>query len=400
MANDKGGIELPESYRGREQAYVKHRLLEAYLEKLFMIVGLGAKALGLKELAYVDCFAGPWGDESDAIESTSIAISLRVLTKCRTALLRLGVDLSFRALYVEKDRKAFARLKQYLDSREPDGIEAEALEGDFTDLVPAIQEWANRESFAFFFIDPKAWRPVSVGVLRPLLQRAHSEFLINLMYDFVNRAASMADMKKQVGELLGESVEVEGLSGSEREKTLLGVYRRNLKGLVPAERKWPARAAHARVLDPVRDRPKYHLVYLTTHPRGLIEFMEASGKLDLIQKRVRADTKQRHRERKSHMDGLFDDVEQVREQDGHVDSVEVEKYWLDRLTHEPRRFGELEFADMLEETDWFPGDLQRALGNLMSQGLVGNLDALGKRKSRFLHYEKAGERLRLIKENS
>ena len=400
MSDDTQGIAVPAAYRGREQAYVKHRLLEAYLEKLFMIVGLGAKTLGIKELAYVDCFAGPWGDESDSMDATSIAISLGVLSECRTALLKLGIDLSFRALYIEKDRKAFGRLKQYLGNRKPDGVDAEPLEGDFTDLMPPIQEWANRDAFVFFFIDPKAWRPVSVGVLKPLLERPHSEFLINLMYDFVNRAASMAEMKTQIAELLGEAPGVEGLTGAPREKELLDVYRRNLKRLIPVQRQWRARSAYARVLDPVKDRPKYHLVYLTTHPRGLIEFMDASEKLDLIQKRARADTKQRRREEKSGMHGLFEDSALVRAEDGRVNEEEVEKYWLGRLTHEPQRFGQSEFADMLEETDWFPRDLQLALGNLMRRGLVQNLDAPGVRRSKFLHFDGAGERLQLGKEKS
>jgi len=400
MPDEKRVIAMPESYRGREQAYVKHQLLETYLEKLFLIVGLGAKRLGIKELSYVDCFAGPWGDESESLDSTSIAISLRVLTKCRTALLALGVDLVFRALYVEKDRRAFERLKQYLANREADGVDAEALQGDFIDLVSPIQEWADRESFAFFFIDPMAWKPVSVGVLKPLLQRAHSEFLINLMYDFVNRAVSMADMQPQIEELLGERPDVDGLLSPDREKKLLGIYRRNLKKLVPAEREWPARSAYARVLDPEIDRPKYHLVYLTTHPRGQIEFLAACEKIDLIQKLVRADTKQRLREERSGIEELFVDAEQVRGQDGHVDSEEVEKYWLGRLTNEPHRFGEVEFADMLEETDWFPGDFQRALGNLMKRGAVRNLDAPGTRRKKFLHFDKDGERLQLIGEST
>jgi len=400
MTDDRDGIAVPAAYRGREQAYVKHSLLQAYLAKLFMIVGLGAKTLGIKELAYVDCFAGPWGDESDSMESTSIAISLGVLSGCRTALRNLGIDLSFRALYVEKDRNAFGRLKKYLANRKPDGVEAESLEGDFTDLMPSIQEWANRDSFVFFFIDPKAWRPVSVGVLKPLLERPQSEFLINLMYDFVNRAASMAEMKTQIAELLGESPEVVGLTGTPREKALLDTYRSNLKRLIPAQSKWPARSAYARVLDPVKDRPKYHLVYLTTHPRGLIEFMDASDKLDLVQKRARAHTKQRRREEKSGMSGLFEDAAQVRAEDGRVSEEEVEKYWLARLTHEPRRFGESAFADMLEETDWFPQDLQHALGNLMRRGRVKNLDAPHPRRSKFLHFDGAGERLQLIKEKA
>jgi len=52
---------------------------------------------------------------------------------------------------------------------------------------------------------------------------------------------------------------------------------------------------------------------------------------------------------------------------------------------------------MLDEIDWFPGDFQRALGDLMQRGLVRTLDAPGRRTSKFLHYEKAGERLQLIK---
>ncbi len=34
---------IPVAYDGREQALVKHRLLEDYLEKLFLIVGMGSK---------------------------------------------------------------------------------------------------------------------------------------------------------------------------------------------------------------------------------------------------------------------------------------------------------------------------------------------------------------------
>lgn len=58
MANSQGTV--PETYRGREQAYIKHRLLESYLEKLFLIVGMSARKLGITEFCYVDCFAGPW----------------------------------------------------------------------------------------------------------------------------------------------------------------------------------------------------------------------------------------------------------------------------------------------------------------------------------------------------
>ena len=65
---------IPSAYDGREKALIKHKLLEAYLEKLFLIIGMGGRPKGSIELCYVDCFAGPWGDES--VATTSIAISL------------------------------------------------------------------------------------------------------------------------------------------------------------------------------------------------------------------------------------------------------------------------------------------------------------------------------------
>lgn len=397
MADKSSSVLLPAAYLGKEQAYVKHYLLEAYLEKLMMIVGMSARKLGIKELAFVDCFAGPWGDETESLDSTSIAISLHVLSRCRQGLLRNGVDLRFRALYIEKVHASFGRLKQFLNSRVADGIEAEALEGDFVDLVPSIVEW-SRDSFGFYFIDPTAWRPVSIGVLKPLLERAQSEFLINFMYDFANRAASMADMRAQIEELLGEVPDIGNLEPAARERILVGTYRRNLKRLIPTQSEWRARSAYARVLDPVINRPKYHLVYLTTHPRGLFEFMEVLEDFDLVQKRVRAETMQRQREDRRRMQQLFDDADQVREEEGHVTLEQVEQYWRNRLSEEPRRIGYAEFADMLEETDWLPGDLQRALGNLIRNNLVRNLDAINPRRTKFVHLENGGERLQLVGE--
>src|SRR3990167_7241354 len=66
---------VPPRYWGREQAWIKHQLLESYLEKLMLIVCMAAKRQGTIEICYVDCFSGPWG--TSELESTSIAVSLR-----------------------------------------------------------------------------------------------------------------------------------------------------------------------------------------------------------------------------------------------------------------------------------------------------------------------------------
>ena len=67
---------IPEHYHGREQAFIKHELLRAYLERLFMIIGKHEKTI-----SYVDCFAGPWQEDTEDLEDTSIAISLRITKK-------------------------------------------------------------------------------------------------------------------------------------------------------------------------------------------------------------------------------------------------------------------------------------------------------------------------------
>lgn len=397
MPDTRNNTTVPDTYQGREQAYIKHRLLEGYLAKLFLIVGMSSGKLGVTELCYVDCFAGPWLDASDDLSGTSIAISLSILEKCRQELLRHGKTPRFRALYVEKDRAAFEHLQHYLQKHTPTGIEAQALEGDFVELRPGILDWCGERSFVFFFIDPTKWTPVGVEVLKPLLQRPRSEFLINFMYDFLSRAASMSDLKVQMVDLLGEAPEVKDLHGEAREKHLLDMYRRNLKRLLP--RKWPARSAYVRVLDRKKERPKYHLVYLTSHPRGIVEFMEISETLARIQKGVRAATKQSDRIKKTGQSELFSSDELPLVEEAKVSMDEVERRWLKYLSPQPKKVGCEEFADLLEETDWFPGDFQRALGNLITAGKVKNLDARGKRRKNFLHLDKGGERLQLAEED-
>jgi three-Cys-motif partner protein len=393
MSERRKADALPVAYRGKEQSYIKHQLLKAYLKRLFLIIGMSAQKLGVSELCYVDGFAGPWLDESDDLASTSIAISLAILEECRRELERQGRPVRIRALYVEKDKAAFKRLEEYLRERAPTGIEAKALPGDFVELQQKVLEWCGDAAFAFFFLDPKGWTSIGVKALQPLLKRPQSEFLVNFMYDFLNRAASNDDFQGQMIELLGETPDVQNLNGSVREKRLLDIYRRNLKRLMPATGSYPPRSAYVRVLDRKKDRTKYHLVYLTSHHHGVSVFMDISEALEPVQKLVRTSTKQALRVEKSGQNELFSAGDLVDADQQAVDIAEVERFWLQKLSSRPCRFGEAEFADFLEETDWFPSDLQRALGNLIAAGKARNLDMIKPRRTKFLHFEKGGERL-------
>jgi three-Cys-motif partner protein len=387
----KRGV-VPAAYRGRETGFIKHELLRAYLKRLFLIVGMSGEKLGVSELCYVDCFAGPWGDESDELASTSIGISLAILEECHAELAARGRQLTIRALFIEKDKSSFSRLQTFLAQRTSAQVKAEALPGDFVALRDDILRWCGPRAFAFFFIDPKGWTPVQVSVLAPILARPRSEFLINFMYDFMNRAASMTEFQGQIAELLGEHIDVAGSQGLERERNILATYRRNICSRITANVKWPARSAYVRILDRIKDRTKYHLVYVTTHPHGIVVFMEISQKLHKTQQAVRAVTKQDARVEKSRQPELFG-ADTLPTDSDEVDPSVTQAFWLQALSSEPRRIDEAQFATFLEETDWFPDDLQTALGVLIKTRVVSNLDAKGTRRRRFLHFENGGERL-------
>lgn len=386
-------VSVPAIYDGREQAWIKHQLLESYLEKLLLIIGMSARSEGKVEICYVDCFAGPWGDDTEQMEGTSIAISMRTMSMCKQKLAKLGVNATMRALYIELDKRAFGRLSDYLQKATPAGVDAESREGDFLALRQDILKWCGNTAFAFFFIDPKGWKTVGIPNLRPLLVRPRSEFLINFMYDFINRTAAMREWQDEIAEFLDQPVDViQGLEGATpqvRETALLSTYREGLKNALPPQRaKFRPRTAYVRVMDRDKERAKYHLVYLTTHPVGIIEFMQISQDVELIQKRVRVAKKVEIRQQQSGMNDMFAETyDDLVDDDEQASQAVVDQFWLGYLSANPRVVDEDAFADILEQQGWTPNDLQASLVRLIKAGKVSNLSATGHRPKHPLHFE-------------
>ena len=374
---------IPESYQGKEQSYFKHLLLGAYLERLFMIVGQHQRTI-----CYVDCFAGPWNSQGDELEDTSIVISLNLINECRRALQRLNPQIQFRALYIEEKPRRFKKLQEYLATRPDDGTETHALQGRFHELQQEILAWCGSDSFVFFFIDPTGWKnAVELRTLHPFLLRRNSEFLINFMYDFLSRTLPQPEFQDDMEHIFGVLPDTQGMTPEERENHLITLYRNNLKQVIPQGKGKP-QTAYVKVRKPTRDRTLYHLVYLTRHPKGIVEFMEASEKLELVQKKIRALAKQGERVEKSQQFELFSAIEHVTDDRADMDLFEVKEYWLQLLSVEPRKFSTQELADMLENTDWFSSDFQRAFGELAKEGKVRNLDAKRTRPVNVVNFEK------------
>lgn len=376
-------MELPENYKNREQAFIKHCLLKQYLERLFMIIGQHHK-----EICYVDCFAGPWQEESPDLDDTSIAISLSIIGNCRSSLAEMGRSVKFRALFIEKNPSSYERLERFISSGKWSDIETKAMCGEFYELRSHICKWCNDQSFAFFFVDPTGWKNViEIETLRPLLQRNQSEFLITFMFDFILRTHGQPPFEEDMKAIFGETPHTEGMTSKERENHLTGLYKSNLKSVM-AETHGRPRSAHVKVLYPTKDRTLYDLVYLTRHPLGIQIFMQESEKLDLIQKRIRAQAKQDHRINKSRQTELFYAAEfDTSEMEDEISLFDVKKYWINKLSHDSKRFGLVELADMLEDTGWFESNFQNAFKELEKEGKVRNCDKKRNRPTNVVNFQ-------------
>jgi len=386
-----------ENYKGREQAFIKHNLLKQYLQRLFLIIGQHAKVI-----CYVDCFAGPWQEGSPDLNDTSISISLNIISECKKTLLeKMSKDVKFRALFIEKNQNAYKKLKLFLESKKWSNIETKPMHGDFYNLRDSICQWCDDDSFVFFFIDPTGWKDVvEIETLKPLLQRRNAEYLINFMFDFIRRTYGQPAFEDHIRKIFGKIPNIENMTPLQREEYLIKLYLQQLKNAQPQDYGKP-RSAYVKVLYPLKDRTYYNLVYLTRHPLGIKIFMEESEKLDLIQKKVRAQVKHDHRIRKSGQWELFgvDNAAVIKE---HViDLSEVKNFWLKKLSLTPKQFGLEELADMLEETGWFVSNFQSAFKELEIEGKVKNCDSIKKRPKNvvnFLANNNLGEYLMRIKQ--
>jgi three-Cys-motif partner protein len=297
-----------EDYAGREQSYVKHIFLERYLEALVF-----KTASSYTHIVYVDGFAGPWQSANEHFEDTSFGIALNALRSAKQAWKQSGRDVHMTALLVERDRAAYARLAtipdKYLD------ITIKTYDADFISVVPAILKDIPGDAFAFFLIDPKGWR-IPMLKLRPLLARPKSEVTFNFMFEFINRAASMADPITIQGldELMpygnwkqrlvdGEQEAGRPLTPDERKDILVGAFSESLRQLGAYEY-----VAETTILRPLSDRPLYCLCYATRHEKGIAVFRDCQIAALHAQAATRAAGKVKHKASSSGQAEMFDSL--------------------------------------------------------------------------------------------
>src|SRR6266850_3714951 len=96
------------NYKDREQAFVKHCLLQNYLPQLAYKISTTWDAL-----VFVDGFAGPWQTRDPQYSDSSFGVALETLRKCQEGLKAKGRDFKVRLILVEEEKDSFLRLKQF-----------------------------------------------------------------------------------------------------------------------------------------------------------------------------------------------------------------------------------------------------------------------------------------------
>lgn len=363
--NGNAEVFVPAEYHGREQAYVKHTILRTYIERLFLIIGRHELVIN-----YVDCFAGPWEDESDDLHATSIGISILHIKRCQAFLQnQFKKTVKFRALYIEKNKHAYARLRSFIESQRTSDVELESLHGDYVDRISDILQWCGA-GFTFFFIDPKGWKQIGASTLQPLLSHPRSEFLINVMYEFANRAATMSQLGDTFTHVFGSIPWLEDAEPEEREMLISNSYRQRVNAI------YGGRHSMVRVERPGRDRALYFLVYLTRHPYGISVFKDAAETMAMVQRRAHLDTKLRKQlAESSHIGDLFGVLSIAsRNTDEENNKAIAKEYLLKRLESGVLLIDHDCWADFFEHTECYPSDFQKAMKELVSEKRVSNLD--------------------------
>lgn len=362
-------MKAPEYYKGREQTYLKHFLLEQYLERVAYNIGSFAD-----EFVYVDGFSGPWKPGDEALDDTSFMIAINKLRAVREGLARVRRKPKIRCLFVEKDPRAYHVLEGAV--RNISDIQIETLNGEFEHSIPKVLQFVGK-AFSLVFIDPTGWTGFGLTQITPILRHRPGEVLINFMFDYINRFLNdpRPEIASSFAELYGGPPrETAVRAGVQGEYAIVDCYRERMRAAGDFDH-----LTSTRILKPTQDRSYFYLVYGTRHFKGLVEFREIERKAAEQQERVRLAAKQVSREARSGQAELFNAAEVANvpaslEAERNMQRNLAVKRLRALLSRDARVRYETALANLLELPLVCKSDVKRIVLDLRN---AGELDVLG-----------------------
>jgi hypothetical protein len=172
--------------------------------------------------------------------------------------------------------------------------------------------------------------------IRPLFNRPKCEVLINFMYDFVNRAASMSDTKTilSLDPILGGAGWEARLDPNiPRGRAVEKMFRESLSTVGGFDF-----VVSTKIDRPTADRPHFFIAYGTKSRDGLRTFRETEYNALKINARDRADAKERKRENRSGSSDLFSGLD-----------ADIQETTIDEIVEEQKRLASHELFEILRE---------------------------------------------------
>jgi three-Cys-motif partner protein len=323
---------VTDPYFGREQTKAKHFILRRYLQ------ALAFKVLRFSDITYVDGFSGPWETKSEDFIDSSFMIAIDVLQDAQQKIqTQTGRRSKIRCFFSESNRQAYTKLASAISPfhRPTEDFEIKTYCGEFESAISEIQAFIDR-SFPLIFIDPTGWKGYSLSRIGPLFNRPKCEVLINFMYDFVNRAASISDAKTiaSLDPILGGPKWEARLDPTlSRGRAVEKLFRDNLALVGKFDF-----VVSTKIDRPTADRPHFFIAYGTKSRDGLKTFRETEYNALKLNARDRADAKERKREGRSGSPDLFSGFE-----------ADVQETTIDEIVEEQKELASQETLRVLHE---------------------------------------------------
>jgi three-Cys-motif partner protein len=277
-------------------------------------------------------------------------IAISVLRDAQQQIVsEIGKCPKIRCFFSENNREAFAKLVAAIAPfhKPEEDFEIKTYCGDFEDAVPEIQAFIG-QSFPLIFIDPTGWTGYAFEKIKPLFDRPKCEVLINFMYDFINRAASMSDAKTiaSLDPILGGPNWEERLDPHlSRGRAVEKLFRDTLK--VSGDF---AFVVSTKIDRSTADRPLFFIAYGTKSRDGLKTFRETEYGALRVNARDRATAKERKREGKLGTVDLFPGFE-----------ADVQESTIDDIVEEQKALASEALLSTLQDVGIFFSDARSML---------------------------------------
>ena len=275
------GDELPTVWPAEPHTLAKHAILRSYLQAWSAIMSRqAAKTPNHKQhILFIDAFAGPGVYEGGEDGSPVLAI--------KTALTHThSFPVPIHCIFIEKDPGRFSSLTQVLSQYE-DQIEASAnisidpphLGDCNTVLEQLLQDYdLSRRAFgpALVFLDQFGYSEVPMSLIKRIMRHEQCEVFSYLNYKHLSWLLTdpQKDEARTEAFASDEWKGARSLSGAERSKFLLQLYKKNLRAKAAVKYVWDFAMADA------SNQLIYWLFFCTNNLRGLEEMKKAMRRVD------------------------------------------------------------------------------------------------------------------------